>query len=70
MGRLVQACKGCPPGIALVEQGLYTALQKLFAVGLMQAMNQPEFTAGWVLSESTLEVMQAYRAQSHPRHQH
>lgn len=66
MGRLVQACEGGTPGIALVEQRFDTALQILLVAGLIQAMNQPEFTTGWALSERTLIVSQADRSLSHP----
>lgn len=70
MGRLVQAREGGTPGIALVEQRLDAALQILFVMGLIQAVNQPECTTGWALSERALKVGQADRSQSHPAHQH
>lgn len=67
--RSVKARDGGAPGIALVEQGLETALQQLFVVPVMQAMQQPERTTGWRLSESPLKVIQADLAQSQPGHQ-
>ena len=70
MCRLVQAREGGTPGIALVKQGFDMAPQMLFVAGLMQAMNQPECATGRALSECTLKVSQADRAQSHPSCQH
>lgn len=70
MCRLIQARHGGAPGIALVEQGLDTALQLLLVAWVMHAMDQPEFTTGWGLGESTLKVSQADRSESHPAPQH
>ncbi len=69
MDRLVQARDSGAPGIALVEQGLDTALQMLCVVSVVHAMNQPEVTTHWRLSESTLKMCQADRSESHPGHQ-
>lgn len=69
MDRLVQARDSGAPGIALVEQGLDTALQMLLVASVVHAMNQPEFSTNWRLGKSTLKMCQADRSESHPGHQ-